>query len=393
MRIPFLCLFFATIAVVPNGFGQIIDRIDGSKISADSLQHQVEWLMKSANVCGVALSVSNDNKPVFSRTFGLADVQKNMPLQSSSVMYGASLSKIVFAYVVMQLVQEKVLDLDKPLVEYLDSPLTSYKMVKWKGYQDLSGDERYKKITARMCLMHTTGFPVWRWFEPDQKLRIKTDPGTRYNYSGEGIYFLQFVIEHVTHKNYETIAQERVFKPLSMSNTSQVWQSQFDDYLCYGHNIKGEPFERKRSKDANATGSMNTTLADFTEFYAAFISGKNLTSQSFNKMTRSQTPIKSIRNFGPLANRDSSANDNIQLGYGLGVGVFQTPYGRAFFKEGHDDGWQHFTLCYPEKKIAILIMTNNDNGESIFKDLLAVAIGDNLTPWQWESYIPYTQKN
>jgi hypothetical protein len=89
---------------------------------------------------------------------------------------------------------------------------------------------------------------------------------------------------------------------------------------------------------------------------------------------------------------DSTGNDSIKLGYGLGVGVFHTPYGRAFFKEGHDDGWEHYTVCYPDKQIAIVIFTNNDNGESIFKDLLAYAIGDVYTPWRWENYIPYEQR-
>ena len=99
-------------------------------------------------------------------------------------------------------------------------------------------------------------------------------------------------------------------------------------------------------------------------------------------MTNLQVRIRSQRQFGPLSRVDSTDNDNIQLGYGFGVGVFKTPYGRAFFKEGHDDGWGHYTVCFPEKKIAIVIMTNSDNGESIFKELLAYAIVDKFTPWK-----------
>src|SRR6187431_315659 len=180
-------------------FGQTINRIDGSKIPADSLNAKIEYLMKKANVSGVAISVFNNDKPIFSKTYGLADVQKNRALQPSSVLYGASFSKTVFAYIVMQLVQEKVIDLDKPLVEYLSKPLPDYVISgKRRGYQDLKDDDRYKKITARMCLSHTTGFPNWRWFERSEKIKIKFDPGTRYSYSGEGLYLLQFVIEQIT---------------------------------------------------------------------------------------------------------------------------------------------------------------------------------------------------
>lgn len=375
-------------------FGQTINRIDGSKIPADSLNAKIEYLMKKANVSGVAISVFNNDKPIFSKTYGLADVQKNRALQPSSVLYGASFSKTVFAYIVMQLVQEKVIDLDKPLVEYLSKPLPDYVISgKRRGYQDLKDDDRYKKITARMCLSHTTGFPNWRWFEEDKKIKIKFDPGTRYSYSGEGLYLLQFVLEQITGKDYETISQERVFKPLGMVNSSQVWQTRFDSDICYGHNANGEPYELSKRTEANAGGSLSTTLEDFTKFYTALINRKGLSKKIFSEMTSPQIRIKSKSQFGPFAKVDGNDNDNIELSYGLGVGVFKTPFGSAFFKEGHDEGWGHYSICFPDKKIAIVIMTNNDNGESIFKELLAYSIGDVFTPWQWENYIPYDQKN
>jgi serine-type D-Ala-D-Ala carboxypeptidase/endopeptidase len=375
-------------------FGQTINKIDGSKISADDLNAKIEDLMQKANVSGVAVSVFNNDKPIFSKTYGLADVQKNRALEQSSVMYGASFSKTVFAYIVMQFVQEKVIDLDKPLVEYLAKPLPDYIINgKRRGYQDLKDDDRYKKITARMCLTHTTGFPNWRWFEPDKKIKFKFDPGSRYSYSGEGLYLLQFVLEQITGKDYETISQERVFKPLGMVNTSQVWQTRFDSNICYGHNANGEPYELSKRKEADAGGSMSTTLEDFTKFYTALINNKGLSKKIFREMISPQIRIKSKSQFGPFAKVDSNDNDNIELSYGLGVGVFKTPFGSAFFKEGHDEGWGHYSICFPDKKIAIVIMTNNDNGESIFKELLEYSIGDTFTPWQWENYIPYDQKH
>ncbi len=392
MKFKLLLFAFIFSYIIPEA--QSIKRTNGSTISGDSLTMRVQHLMQIANVSGVAISVFNNNEPVYSKTFGLANVQQHIQLLPNTEMYGASFSKMVFAYIVMQLVQDKIIDLDKPLVTYLPKSLPDYKFdSKYKGYQDLKDDERYKKITARMCLMHTTGFPNWRWFEPDQKLKIKSDPGTRYSYSGEGIYLLQFVLEQITGENLETIAQERVFQPLGMKNTSYVWQNSFDTNICYGHNEKGEPYELKKRNEANAAGSMTTTLNDFTKFYTALINHKNLTKKSFDEMTSTQVRIKSKAQFGPRAIIDSADNDNIQLSYGLGVGVFHTPYGRAFFKEGHDDGWGHYSICYPDKKIAIVIMTNNDNGESIFKELLEYAIGDIYTPWRWENYIPYDKKN
>lgn len=349
--------------------------------------------MREANVAGLAISVFNNNTPVFSSSFGKSHIPQKKPFTVKSEMYAASFAKMVFAYIVMQLVDENIIDLDKPLVEYLDKPLTDYKFSKkYRGYRDLADDDRYKKITARMCLTHSTGFPNWRWFEADEKLKIRFEPGSRYGYSGEGLFLLQFVIEQVTGKDYETISQERVFKPLGMSNTSQLWQTRFDSSICYGHNSTGEPYKVKKWDEANAAGSMTTTLEDFNKFYTALLNGRGLSKKSQQQMTSLQLRIKSKRQFGPLSMVDGTENDAIQLGYGFGVGVLQSPYGRAFFKEGNDNGWQHYSIAFPEKRIAIIIMTNSDNGDSIFKYLLEYAIGDKYSPWQWENYIPYDKK-
>jgi CubicO group peptidase (beta-lactamase class C family) len=96
---------------------------------------------------------------------------------------------------------------------------------------------------------------------------------------------------------------------------------------------------------------------------------------------------------GPQTWKDTtSENDAIALGYSLGWGRLQTPFGFGVFKEGHGDGFQHYSILFPEKKLGIVIMTNSDNGESIFKELLEFAIKDVYTPWKWQGYLPYNQK-
>ena len=76
----------------------------------------------------------------------------------------------------MQLVQEKILDLDKPVYQYLPKPLPAYPQ-----YKDVANDSRYERITARMLLSHTAGFPNWRAFEDDRKLKytLSLVPDTR----------------------------------------------------------------------------------------------------------------------------------------------------------------------------------------------------------------------
>ena len=174
---------------------QQITRLNKSKITPTELDRKIESLMKAASVHGLAVTIFNNNQPVYKKTFGYKRTDKQTPISSSTNFYGASLSKVVFAVLVLKLVEEGKLELDKPLQEYLPKPIYEYPgKKKWHdNYSDLKGDTLYKKITARMCLDHTTGFPNWRWDEPDQKLKVKFTPGSKYGYSGEGMVYLQVV--------------------------------------------------------------------------------------------------------------------------------------------------------------------------------------------------------
>lgn len=384
--LPILLLSFSVQA-------QSINRLDARPINATELTSYIRKLMDTAKVAGLCIVVFNNNKPVYSKTFGYANLPKKEIFTDTSHLYGASFSKAVFTYLVMQLVGEGIINLDKPLVQYLPKSLLSYTFPgKLKNYQDLEGDKRYEKITARMCLDHTTGFPNFRWFEPDKKLRIKFTPGTRVSYSGEGMYLLQVVIQELMHTDLETLAQQRIFGPLLMANTSYKWQPRFEQNLVVGHDAAGTTLGFPRRPDANAAGSMITTLSDYTKFYTALLQSKGLKRSQWKEMTSPQIRIHSIKQFGPLSWKDSTLNDNIQLAYGLGFGIIQTPNGRGYFKEGNDQGWGHYSIAFPDKKIAIVIMTNSDNGESIFRDLLGYAIGDTYTPWFWENYTPWQEK-
>src|ERR1700678_544385 len=145
-------------------------------------------------------------------------------------MSGASFTKVGFAHLVLQLVDQGTLDLDKPVSQYFPKPLPEY-----PKYTDLANDPRYKLITARMLLSHTSGFPNWRYIEEDRKLRIHFEPGSRYAYSGEGIYPLQLILETAAKKPLEQLMQERVFQPLGMTRSSLVWNGRFETDYANGY--------------------------------------------------------------------------------------------------------------------------------------------------------------
>ena len=366
---------------------QKIHRLDGSTISEKDADATIKRLTKAANVTGIAVAIINDNKIVYIKGFGYRNAPEKLPLNENTVMYGASFTKSLFACLVMQLVEEGSLDLDKPVYEYFPRPLPEY-----EEYKDLAGDDRYKKITSRMLLDHTPGFPNWRFFTDDKKLRIYFDPGTRYAYSGEGITLLQAVVESITKKSTADLMRDRIFRPAGMTRTEMVWDSRFEDNYAVGHDENGNVLGPRKSSRPRAAGSMVTTVSDISRFLVALRSGMLLRKQSISDMFSPQIAIHSLHQFPSLDTATTTANDAIKLSYGLGWGVFESPAGKAYFKEGHDDGWNNHMVCFDAAKTCIVMLANSSNGDSIFKQLLAELIGDTYTPWEWEGYVPYQQK-
>ena len=144
----------ATIALTARGEQSTVKRLGGSRISSAEIDATVTRVMHAAEVTGVGLAIFDHGKIVYRKTYGVRNKEENLPLTENSVMTAASFSKVAFAYMVMQLVDEGILDLDKPVYQYLPKPLPEY-----PAYKDLSDEVRYKRITARMLLSHTSGFP------------------------------------------------------------------------------------------------------------------------------------------------------------------------------------------------------------------------------------------
>lgn len=389
----FLIIFFTGILSVHSQNTSLIKRLDGSTISQDSLTASIENLMNKADVKGLAVAVFNSKKPVYMKTFGFSDVENNKKLELQTNLYGASFSKAVFAVVVMKLVDEGVISLDKPLQSYLPKPIYEYEPKVWhEDFKELKNYPEYTKITARMCLDHTSGLPNWRWFEPDEKLRIKFEPGTRYSYSGEGLTYLQVVIEKITGKPLEKIAQEKVFQPLGMTASSYQWQEKFEKDYAYGYDEKVIKQEKDKDNAPRGAGTLETTIEDYSKFLSAVLNKKILSSKSYKELFSPQIRIRSKNQFGPGALEDGNWNDATELSYGLGWGLVKSPYGYGAFKEGQGSGFQNYSIVFPDKGIGMLIMSNSYSTGKIIKYLLETGIKDTYTPWEWDQYIPYDAK-
>ncbi len=363
--------------------------LPGAQLHDAALDAEVEALMQAAKVPGLALAVIENGRTTHLKAYGRRDVGNDLPLQVDTVMYGASLTKATFAYMVMTLVDDGTIDLDKPVAGYLPKPLPDY-----GDYSDLANDPRWRQITPRMLLSHTSGFPNWRFFTPqgldeNGKLYIASTPGARYGYSGEGMQLLQLMIETGLGMDVGQLMQERVFDRFGMTRTSLTWREAFAGNATNGYDQDGVGFQHNRQDNIRAAGSMDTTLSDYTRFLQGLLDGKGLSGDSLDEMLGPQIAIHSAQQFPTQGLPDTHDNDGIALAYGLGWGVFDSPQGDAFFKEGHDEVTNNYAVCLRKSRSCLLMLSNSANAEGIFKYIADSALGPTCMPWYWENYIPY----
>jgi CubicO group peptidase (beta-lactamase class C family) len=354
-------------------------------LSAAAFDRDIEGLVRANDVKGLAVALIQEGRVVYLRGFGARNAQ-GVPITPDTVMYGASLTKATFAFMVMQLADEGKIDLDRSIADYLPKPLPDY-----PKYADLANDPRWRNLTFRILLDHTTGFANFYWAEPDGKLRFHRDPGARFGYSGEGFQLAQFVLETGMGLDVGREMQRRVFDRFGMSRTSMTWRDDLiaddaDNFL-----MAGEVKTHNRRSKPGAAGSMDTTARDWSRFLAGVVNGEGLSARAKAEMIRLQIPINSVGQFPTLATETTDAYASVRLGYGIGWGVFDTPYGHAFFKEGRDDGTVNYALCIQPVRACVLLLSNSDRAEGIYKALVAELMGDTGQPWRWEGYIPYDQ--
>ncbi len=369
----------ACVSAEPNS----LRTLDGRALTPAAVDATVRQLMQANDVKGLALGLIHDGRVVYVQAYGMRDVENALPLETNTIMYGASLTKGAFAYIVMQLVDEGRLDLDRSIADYLPKPLPDY-----EDYADLRGDERWRRLTPRMLLSHTSGFPNLRVLEDDQKLRLRREPGARFGYSNEGIYLLQVVLEEGLRLDVNAEMQRRVFDRFGMTRTSMQWRDDFAGNLTQGYGLDGAMEPHDRRDNVSAAGSMDTTITDWSAFLAGAVRGEGVSAAAFSEMTRRQVVIQSATQFPTLteARADWSA---IGLGYGLGWGVYETPYGHAFFKEGHNEQTANYALCIVARRDCITLMSNSVRAEGIFVPLVEALFGPVNLPWAWEGYTPY----
>lgn len=276
------------------------------------------------------------------------------------IFEAASLSKPVFAYGVLKLVENGKLELDTPLVKYFSHP-------------DIKDDERLNFITARMVLTHTSGLPNWR--PKNESLKIYFEPGLRFNYSGEGFLYLQKVVEHISGLSLEEYMQKNVFIPLNMTHSSYKWS--YDDQKATGHDLNGNPIIMRDAVPQNAAFTLHTTAMDYAKFIIAILKDN---SKSIHEMVRPQ--IKLPQN-GPESIEKYSKELSSWLSWALGWGIQSINQIDSFWHWGDNGGFKSFILASKNNNSAIIIFTNSSNGLMIISDIINKYKGFSQPAFEW----------
>lgn len=320
---------------------------------------------------GLSLTLINRGSTYWIGDFGVRDAQSQQPVADDTVFEAASLSKPVFAYGVLKLVDQGKLDLDMPLTHYFSKPY-------------IEGDSRLEKITARYVLSHRTGFP--NWHRSGNPLKICFTPGERFSYSGEGFVYLQKAVERVTGKPLNDYMTEAVFQPLGMASSSYVWRADYDRRAATGHDGGGQVQEKSKPKEANAAASLHTTAGDYALFVEALFNGKGLKHATLEQMEQPQIAVNP--ECTNCTDRVPNSLSN-SVFWGLGVGIQETRQGKALWHWGDNGVFKCFILAYPRQKLGLVMFTNAENGLSIAPEIVAEALGGDQPVFAWIKYDRY----
>lgn len=328
----------------------------------DALDRLVPELMVKHKVPGVSAVGIEHGRISWERQYGVCAAGEARPVDSQTVFEAASMSKPPFAYVALKLVERAQLDLDRPLVEYLDEPY-------------LPDEPKHKLITARMVLTHTTGMPNWRkgGWKSGETFSLLADPGTRFTYSGEGFLYLQRVAEHITGVPLEPWMRQKLLDPLGLTLSSYVWQDRYDRLAAAGHDAEGrvKP-DRPHYTDANSAFSLYCTPAEYAAFLIEVMrpdrSGAH--SLSADSVRAMLTPTVRAEGHQPVVRSGVVQEGPPRRGLGWAVDPLASGH-RVYHSGSNGTGFRCYAEFDPKRGSGLVLMTNAVGGQELWRAVLA----------------------
>ena len=347
--IPRMALAIVLMASVAPASAQM-----SGSLPLEALEARIPGLLDSAGVPGLSIAVIEDGRLAWSGAFGVRNVESGEPVGSETMFEAASLTKPLFTYALLKLVDRGAFDLDRPLSEY----------VSMSAFGD---DPRLSRITGRMVLTHTSGISG---YAEGGRLTMGTEPGTRFRYFGDAWLPLQRAVEAATGEPVHVLIEREVFGPLGMRNSSLLWHGEIEDYAT-PHDELGAPLVKRRFEEAHIAATLHTTAQDYARFVMAAMAGTGLSPEAARAFF---TPAVSV---AP------------GVSWGLGVGLQDDSRGRAIWQWGHWIGTRAYMIAYPDHSSGLVYLANGDGGLSIRDAVVGAVFGPNHPAAEWQNYEQY----
>lgn len=299
-----------------------------------------DWL-KQKKIPSVGIGFIDNGQIKQISVFG--ELEQDQPAPLNTVWNVASMTKPITAAIALTLVNQGLWSLDEPIYKYYTDP-------------DVANDSKSKLLTTRMILSHQSGFPNWRGNSSDGKLKFEFEPGTKYQYSGEGYEYLRKALESKLNESLEQLAHKLIFIPLEMKNTQFVWSKSMENKpYAEWHTSAGEIYETEKFLKANAADNLLTTVEDYSKFLLYIMNGANLSESLQQEMIADQVRVNDFKHFGLGWWVDENINENEDY---------------ALVHGGDDIGVHCIAFVLPSSKKGLVIFTNSDNGTDAYMEIV-----------------------
>lgn len=316
------------------------------------LAAEIPALLEKAHTPGLSMVLIRDRAIAWRGCFGVRRAGKRERVDGETIFEAASMSKPLFTYAVLKLVEEGRLDLDRPLDAYLPEPY-------------LPDQPRAAKITARMVMLHRTGLPNWRegGLRKGGPLVLLCVPGTRFTYSGEGYLYLQRAVERISGQRITPWMERRLLRPLGMKRSSYAWREGFQGDFAGGHDERGRFKEKRRFyRRGNAAYSLYTTPADYARFLIEMMNPDHSAKHSLcAEMIRAMTTLQV-----------EPEKDNSRSRRALGWVVGPPDSAWVGHSGSNGTGFRCRSRFFPARGSGCVVMTNAVGGRLVCDAVLAL---------------------
>ena len=352
-----------------------------SETRAESKPPDVARMLEVTRVPGVAVTGIKAAGPY--QLFAGVERAGGPAITARTLFPAASLSKPVFAWAVQNLSRQGKLDLNRPLQDYVDL--------------GLEGTAR--KITALHVLTHSTGLTNWR-FQPNLPLVSAFEPGTRWQYSGEGFVLLQRVVEKIVGRPIAEYMRTAVLEPLGMTQSTFAWSPEIQNLAASGHDRHGALLERslafyeRRNYETLQKSGLNPASATYEQITSAYQQNKQPflpVGLSPNMAGSLQTTIGDYAFFLAHVLKAVTRSDdfkprvdvNRDIAWAPGWGVDRSFKSPSLFHWGDGPGFKNFCWVQPAKNSALVFFTNGDSGAALYAWLFRQLMNEDPSAFYW----------